>query len=255
MGTSAIAADGTPSGGTPPAKPAGSEGGEGTPGGGGTGEPGAAGSPSTGLDRSKLSPLLAGMSEEQMNETFNTLFTAIRRPAEPAPKAPEPPKPLTNDDVKDRFDPMSDKFNPIGAVGEIVAHNYGGLINDIGKKANEGVFVSLRNKMADFAEHEDDVRKVLEQVPPNAINEQLVMQTFLGVVGAKEVGKRMSERSRAPSTHVPSPHKEETSQDLNPDEIEVAKMMFRNQPDPLAAYRKAQKMVDDGYTVKVPENS
>ena len=253
MGTNA---DGSASGagegasGTQPAGSGGPAGGEGGSNGGG-----APGTNAGGLDRSRLAPLLQSMSEEQINDTFNTMFAAMRRPAEvpPAPRI-EAPKAPSREDLKERFDTMSDKFDPDGAVRDLVTANYGGLISEIGQKANEGMYMSLRATLPDFDKHEQDVRTVLKDVPANQINQNTLMNTYFSVVGAKTVGEQIKSRQAAPTTRQPSNQKaEDAGPNLTKDEEEVARVMFRNSADPLADYKKALKMVDEGsMSVKVP---
>lgn len=210
---------------------------------------------SNGIDRGKLSPLIAGMSEQQINETFDTLFQAVRRPIDQTPPRPEAvrkPAP-TAEELKERFDPISEKFDPAGAVREMVETNYGGLIADMGAKANEGMFLSLRSSLPDFKDHEEDIRKVVKDVPPNMLNQQMLTNTYFSVVGAKEVGRKLREQQRPPTTVTPSTQQLENDTKLSDDEKSVAHVMFRHTADPEGEYKKAQKMMDEGgFTVKVP---
>jgi hypothetical protein len=195
------------------------------------------------------------MNAEQIGETFDQMFAALRRPTEQTPPEKEdpPPKRLTNEDLKERFDSTSDKFDPRGAMQEFVAENYGGLITDISKKANEGMKAAVRGMIPDFQEHEQDIDKALEGVDPNLINQQVMVDTYLRVVGAKSLRQKISDRAKPPTTVPPTPRPEETTEKLSPEEEAVARVMFRNEADPIAAYHKAQKMIGEaGVTVKVP---
>lgn len=234
--------------------------GSGTPGGEGTdsGATGASGTPaavpgSGGLDRTKLPTILQGMNEEQIGETFNTLFNAVRSPVERTVEAPPPPKRLSADELKERFDTTSDKFDPRSAITELVNENYGGLITDISKKANEGMKTSFRTNIPDFKEHEADIDKVLQGIDPNLVSQQVMLDAYLRVVGAKSLKVKIGEATRPPTTHSPTPRKEEQDEKLSEEEINVAKVMFRGAADPIAEFRKASKMMgESGVSVKVP---
>jgi hypothetical protein len=210
-----------------------------------------------GLDRGKLSPMLRGMTEEQISETFDTMFTALRRPVEaaPQPTAPPPaPEPeLTNEHFRERFDPNSDKFDPMGAVRDITQRNYGPLIEDIGKRANAGMKEGLRRRLPDFDKHEADIDKVLANVPTNQINEALLASTYFSVLGAKEAQRIQTERNKPPTTREPSTKKEvsETPK-LTAEEEQVARVMFRGSADPIKDYLDAQDKMEKGYQMRVP---
>lgn len=260
MGTSAIA--GAPGSSPSNNPPNGQQQGGGSDPAGGTGgqQPGAppqnAGTP--GVDRAKLNPLLRGMSEEQLNETFESLFQAIRQPVQqqqaPAPKPPEP-EPLTNDGVRDRFDPNSDKFDPIGAVRDITQRNYGPLIEDIGRRANAGLKENLKRQLPDFEKHEKEIDQVLQQYPANQVNEAVIAQTYFAVLGAKEAARIQQERNKPATTVPPSTQKQEVEPTkLSADEEAVARVMFRGAEDPIKAYLDAQKKFEAGYSLKVPES-
>lgn len=210
------------------------------------------------MSRDKLNPLLRGMSEDQINETFDSLFRAIKAPAANNATV-EPPKPkkepISSDVLREKFDPNSDKFDPRGAFVELANENYGGLLNDISAKANEGLKNSLRNKLPDFEEHEADIDRMLANVDPSLVNQALMTQTYLAVVGAKEVDKKLKERQKPPTTREPtsrSPEDREAKPKLSDEEKQVARVLFRNSKDPEGDYLKAQKMMDDGYELKVP---
>lgn len=195
------------------------------------------------------------MSPEQLNETFDALFTAVRQPVERQAPAPvrEPEPELTNEGVRDRFDPASDKFDPIGAVRDITQRNYGGLIEDIGKRANSGMKESLRRQLPDFDKHEADIEKVLANVPANQINEQVLMNTYFSVLGAKEAAKMQRDRNKPPETRQPSTRKEETERPkLSSEEESVARVMFRGSADPIKDYMDAQDKFEKGYQMRVP---
>ena len=201
--------------------------------------------------------MLRGMTPEQLNETFESLFTALRQPVErqAAPQAPAPaPEPeLSNETVRDRFDPTSDKFDPIGAVRDITQRNYGGLIEDIGKRANAGMKESLRRQLPDFDKHEADIDRVLANVPANQINEQVLANTYFSVLGAKEAARIKGERDKPPTTRQPSTKKEETERPkLSSEEEQVARVMFRGSADPIKAYLDAQEKMEKGYQMRVP---
>lgn len=199
------------------------------------------------------------MSEQQINETFETLFTAIRQPQQqqqaPVPK-PEP-KALTNEDVRDRFDPNSDKFDPISAVRDIAQQNYGGLIEDIGKRANAGLKEGLRRQLPDWDKHEQDIDKVLANVPAANVTQELLAQTYFAVLGAKEAARIQGERNKPPTTIAPSTQQQEhdAAPKLSEEEQSVARVMFRGSADPIKDYIEAQKKFEAGYSLKVPENA
>jgi hypothetical protein len=208
-----------------------------------------------GLDRNKLNPMLRGMSPEQLNETFESLFTALRQPVQQQQAAPPPaPEPvLTNEAVKERFDPQSDKFDPIGAVRDITQRNYGGLIEDIGKRANAGMKEALRRQLPDFDKHEADIDRVLANVPANQINEQVLANTYFSVLGAKQAAELQKQRTRPPETRQPSTKREETERPkLSAEEENVARVMFRGSADPIKDYLDAQAKFENGYQMRVP---
>lgn len=221
------------------------------------GSPAADGTPPgvSGLDRAKLPALLRGMSEEQIGETFDTLFNAVRQPREPAvaPKV-EPPKPkMTDEDLRKRFDTTSDDFNPRAALADFVQENYGGLITDISRKANEGMKAAVRGMIPDFQEHEADIDAALANVDPNQINQQVMVDTYLRVVGAKALKGKLADRAKPPKTVEPRPKPDDAPAQLSAEEQTVARVMFRNAADPIAEYHKALKMMgESGVTVKVP---
>lgn len=255
MGTSAN--PGNDSGVTPNPSANGGDQGRGTgaqPAGGGEQNPQIQGA--NGLNRERLSPLLRGMSEEQLNETFESLFAAMRQPQSQQPRneaPPEPKRPPTKEELRNKFDPTSDEFDPAGAIAEITQTNYGPLIDDIGRRANAGMRESLRRQLPDFDKHEADINRVLANVPPNQITEQVLAQTYFSVLGAKEANRIQQERQKPPTTTTPSTKKEEQERPkLSSEEEQVARVMFRGSDDPIKAYLDAQEKMDKGYTMKVP---
>lgn len=253
----------TPAAGTTP--PAGGAGG-GTNGGGAGGERlGTNAGNQTQLDREKLNPLLRGMSEEQVNEVFDTLFSAVKRGpdsgvpshARPAEPRVEAPKPVTKDELREAFDPNSEKFDPQAAIDRIVTQNYGGLLNDIGNRATSGMRVALKAQFPDIDDYQQGIDQVLQGRNPAQITQQEYVGAYLMAKGAKQVENEVRERTKKPATTTPSPavdleaQERETQDKLSPAEEDVAKIMFRNSADPVAEFKRASALARN-FKVKVP---
>lgn len=249
-------------GGTAAAGTAGAGGDGGGAGGGGNGTNA---TDTTKLDREKLNPLLRGMSEDQVNEVFDTLFSAVKRgpdsgvPAHARQEAPkvEVPKPVTKDELREAFDPNSEKFDPQAAIDRIVTQNYGGLLTDISGRANMGMKIALRDKFPDIDQFEDGINTVLGNRP--AQNEREYIGAYLMAKGARQVETETEARKTAakprttqPSTQVDREAEERTNQDkLSPDEEQVARIMFRNSADPIAEFKRTAALARD-FKIKVP---
>ncbi len=260
MGTSAVEGAGGNGSGNAPDNAGGGQGSAGT--GGGTGNGGAgAGAPNAGgtgtLDRNKLNPLLRGMPEEQLNEVFDALMTAARRPAgqdmsgvpahaRPAPAAPKVP---TRDELKDMLDPNSEKFDPESAFKSVVEANYGGLLTDISRNASAGVKAEVRRQLPDFDQYEADIDTVLSGVPN--VNAAVIVDTYFRVKGLRTTQKEIEERARPPKTVAPSPAKSSIESEISAEDQEIARVMFRGSADPIAEYRKAQQMMETQH-IRVP---
>lgn len=254
MGTSATPAPGagTPApdggtGGTPP--------GTGTPGDGS----GGGGSAPPIIDRSKLSPVLRALSEEQINGLVDEMvgIIATRKPVATtdAGAATAPPAPAPKPDYKEMFDPTSEKFNPEAAVADIAQRNYGGLISDIGRNASEGVFSQFRETYHDFKEYEQDVRKILKDSGVNAPNATQINTLYFAAKGqritSRELADRAAARTAPPS--APKPTDKPAVAPLDVEEVRIARRMFPDSQDPEADYRTYAARLETGdTTMKVP---
>lgn len=255
--------------------------GTGGAGGGATGDAGAAAAnaggtgSAAGLDRSKLSPVLAGMDEDQLNEVFDTMFTALKTKREepdysgvPAHARPrEEPKPAepTQDQLKEAYrkmlDPQSDDFNPMAAFQDIMKRTTGPLMGSINQRAIAGMMSSFRDNVEypDFKEHERDIAQVLAKKDPTTLSESDVIGTYLMVVGAKQIDEKRKAAKKPPTTVAPSPDvikppvKTAVSQ-LDEMELSVARAMYRGKAktDEEAATMYLKDADLEGASVKVP---
>lgn len=252
-----------PAGGTTPS--AGGAAGNGGNGGGTGGvNPGTNAADSTKLDREKLNPLLKGMSEEQVNEVFDTLFSAVRRGpnsgvpehAQERPRV-EPPRPVTKDELREAFDPNSEKFDPQAAIDRIVTQNYGGLLSDIGNRATMGMKMALKSQFPDIDEYEAGINQVLKGRDPATITQQEMVGAYLMAKGAKQVEQEVQARTRKPAVTPPSVQEDpearerEREESLSKDEEDVARIMFRNSADPVAEFKRTRNLAKN-WKIKVP---
>lgn len=226
--------------------------------GAGTGGEGAAGE--KGLDRSKLNPIIKGMSEEQINGLLDEMVLAVstRKPADGG--AQTPPKPVvptgpTEAEIREMFDPASDKFDPAAAVRKIAEANYGPVIADIGRNAAEAVFTQFRSEYPDFKDYEQDIRKVLKDSGVAAPTPQQINTVFMATKGhritMKEKESRATARTAAPS--APKEPAEPKVIELDEQEKRVARRMFSGSADPEKDYRDYVARLDAGdTTMKVP---
>lgn len=252
--TTAGGGDGTPSGSgqNPPASTAG--GGSGGPPDNSQGGAGAA------IDRSKLNPLISNLGEDQLNEVFETLFTAARNansgvPAharEPEPKAPAAPQ-YTRDELREMMDPSSDKFDPEAAILQVTSKNYGNLIQDLGTKALSAVELSVRQQFPDFDQYKGGIDQILRGRDPSTISQADMVGAYFMAVGAQKVEQERKERLKPPTTQPPSPAKDDATATpkLSADEERAARIMFPEAADPNLAYTEAVGRMTKGVT-KVP---
>lgn len=247
--------EGTPNGqGSPdaPGAPTGTGAGSGSD----SGQAPTPGAPS-GLDRSKLNPVIRSMSEVELNEMFETLVNAVRQPPQqpqapvPEQKAPEPPN------YRELLDPNNERFNPQEAFQAFVTQNYGGLLSDINQRSLDAVFLRFRQELPDFAEHENDIREVLKGRDSLRLTQQDILGTYYAVKGAKHTNELIKKRREAAAagTSTPKPSAPvEPVQEPQLDDLqkEVAFKMFPRAKDPVAEYKRYMKMLDEGTEIKVP---
>ena len=228
--------------------------------GGGNGAGGASGGDATGagnLDRSKLNPLLRAMPEDQINEVFDALFSAVKNkangpdlsgvPAHARKDEPPAPKKLSKDELKEFFDPNSEKFDPAAAMRLVVEENYSGLLNDIGANATVGLKAAIKAQLPDFHKYEADIDTVLKAVPSSQINQGFILDTYFKVKGLRQTQTELADAAKPPTTVRPSPKKDDVetgSDQLSDEDKQVAMVMFRGSADPIAEFKKASKMMD-----------
>lgn len=215
------------------------------------------------LDRAKLHPILAGMSEEGMNDLFETLTTAVRsggvKPSaeEPVVTAPEPPKPATADEVKDAFDVNSDAFNPVAMITKTIEQNYGPLIEGLATRGMHGLHSSMQDQFPDYSDFKDEVTAELNKIPPTQVTDQLVLNVYLRQKGLRQAQKERKERADTAGTATLTPSVPEVpvKKALELDELQktVARQMFRGSADPEKDYLEYWEKEEAGDTVvKVP---
>lgn len=230
--------DGT--GGTPADKPSDA--------GGGGGAPAAV---TTEFDRAKLHPALRGMTPEEITGLFEEMAAGMRtmaaRGGQPGdgsraapPPAPPTPTGPTQEELKELFDPNSDKFNPERAVVALANKNFGKLIGDVNMRSVRGTFSTFRNEFPDFGEHEADILESLKGRDPSTVTDQDILSGYLMVKGLKVTQKERAEaaKRKGATTVAPTPKAETKEIQLTEEEVGVARRMFRNAPDPLKAYRE-----------------
>lgn len=241
--------------------------------GGAGGQPGSGeGSGKPALDRTKLSPALQNLSEEQINSVVDTMFSALASRSSgsvddgaggggsppPSSGTPEPP---AEPDYKELFDPQSDKFNPKGAVADIVARNYGKLIGDISTRATTGQFMRFREEYPDFKDFEGDIQSTLKK--SGAINptDEQIIGVYYAAKGMRQTQRERQDRATASQRGTP-PGPADTRDErpkqrsLDEDEKAVARRMFSHKEDPEKAYLEyAEKLEKGDTTMKVPLSS
>lgn len=253
MGTSAGTQVPSNPGGTAGAGTGTAAAGQGTPGAGA----GAGGGSAVAIDQEQLSPILKGKSASELNELVDTMVRVIaERKQPPAGEAPPPPpKPEPEPNYNELMDPASPNYNPRAAVLDMVQRNFGGVIADISSRANEGVMMQFRDAYPDFKEYEGDIRKLLSEQRIVNPSPQQINGLYLAAKGWKVTRDEIQARERL-RTQPPSPPKNDDvpiEEPLEPGEEEVARVTFRNEPDPIKAYRDYVKRMDSGdTTMKVP---
>jgi hypothetical protein len=202
------------------------------------------------------------MPPEQINEVFETMFSALRKTsgpdlsgvpahAKPVVERTEPKKP-TMDELKAAFDPSSDTFNPEAMVARIVDANYGGIVADISRNANAGLKNEIRSQLPDFKEYEADVDNLVSAMPAGTVNQGSYLQAYFTVKGFKQTQKEIADRAKPPTTVVPSaPRVEGDDLKMSQEDMDVARVMFRGAADPIAEYKKAAKMMES-QNIRVP---
>lgn len=245
---------------------------EGAGGTGGDRQPGAGagsdGRSASSLDRTRLNPMLRGMDEDQLNEVFDSLFTAARAgrdsgvPGHAREETPrvEVPKPPDKDALKAMFDVNSEHFDPQAAIDQIVTANYGGLLSDINTRSLSAVEVSIAQIYPDYMEYKGDINKILAGRAPATISQNDLVGAYIMARGAKLVTKEMEERKKPPTTRPPSASNSNEdgappsngTRKLTSEEEGVARIMFRSSPDPIKAFREAEAKALDFNKMKVP---
>lgn len=224
------------------------------------GAAGAAGSPA-GLDRSKLNPVLAALDEQQLNEAFDAMFQAARangdrvRGSEPSrEEAPPAPKLPTAEEIRRKFDPNDELFDPMSVIQQYTEAQYGPLLTGIAGRTTANMIANFRQQIPDFVDYEADVLRVLQGTDPRTLTTEQVVGAYYAAKGARITQKEIEERRKPPKTSEPSPRHEdgEPKVKLTPEEQTAARKLFRHAADPEAAYIKAQSLVTGDFEVKVP---
>lgn len=262
----------------------GSGGSSGAPAGGAAGQQGNAdpsGGAPAGIDRKDLHPALRDMTGAQITELFESMAGALRgsagnaggqppanmepplgMPAHanvPPPPIREQPKRLTKEQMREFFDPNSDKFDPQAAVIAVAQENFGSLIGDINRRSIAGLFGMFRQNIPDFQEYEADISTALQGRDPATITERDVLDTFLRAKGLKATLKERAERAARSATTVPPTPKnpdEPKEPELDALELQVANQMFRKEESGekrIKMYKEWKKRDEKGeLTMKVP---
>lgn len=197
------------------------------------------------------------MPPEQINEVFETMFSALRKTSETKPElsgvpsharpaaAPAAAAEPTMDELKAAFDPNSDSFNPKAMVARIVDANYSGIIGDISRNASAGLKSELRQQLPDFKDFERDIDEVVSAIPPSQVTSQSYLQAYFAVKGLRATQREIQDRAKPPSTVPPSSPKLVVDDvKVSDEDRQVAAVMFRGAADPVAEYKKAQKMME-----------
>lgn len=244
-------------GGTPPDPAAGQPGaGGGGDGGAGAGGAGASGKPGTegaggeqAFDRAKLHPALRDMTPEQITNLFEDMANGLRaRPTAPPadggeqslglpgrvpPKPREEPTKLSKEQLKEYFDPNSEKFDPGAAVVALGQENFGNLLGDINRRSITGLFGTFRSDIPDFKDYEADIQTALQGRDPASITERDVLGVYLQAKGLRHTLKERADRAaKSATTLAPTPDpkdKKPESEPLSALEEQVADRMFREE--------------------------
>lgn len=214
------------------------------------------------FDREALDPALRSLDPEQINGLFTTLVTGLReagRPAAAAPAKVEEVPDLTDAELKEFFDPASDKFNPRAAIARIAEKNYGPLLSDIGNRATAGIYTKIATEYPDFKNYQAKVADALSQRDPRTLSEEVIFGTYLTLKGLSVVQEDRKKAGRTAGTETiidksgkSADGDEEADIELTTVEKDVAKRMFPNATDPVAAYKAALTKYQTRDTVKVP---
>ena len=236
----------------------------GAPGSGTSAGTGAGSAAAAGLDRTRLNPILAGMTEDQLNESFEALFAAAReRPMgvpdhARQPEAPAAPAKPTKEELREYFDPSSDKFDPEAAMRRVVDTNYGSLIGDINTRSLEGLKLALKQEYPDMDEYTKEMSVILQGRPAATLSQQDILGAYFMAKGVKVTSKEKSDRTKRPTTTAPSAPRLDEDEGGAPGEVKLtqederlARIMFRNSADPIAEFRRAYK-VGTEFKIRVP---
>lgn len=214
------------------------------------------------FDRTKLSPALQNLSEEQINGLVDTMFSAIANRAgggePPAAAAQQQQASDPEPDYREYFDPGSDKFNPKAAVADMVQRNYGGLIRDIGQRAVTGTFGRFREEYPDFKDFEKDITQALANTGVVNPTDQQITALYFTAKGQRAAVSERAARAKqqaSPPPSAPAIGSDHAPREvpLDEDEKRVARRMFPNAQDPEKAYREHATRLESGQTtMKVP---
>lgn len=210
--------------------------------------------------RGQLHPILRDMAPEQITELFETLSAGVYkggRKEETEPEPPPPPTPPTKDEMKDMFDPTSEKFDPAAATKAIMTENYGGLVADLQSNALVGVFGAFRTRLPDFEQYEARITEELKGAPN--VTQQGILNTYFALKGMDMTAKERADKAKAAgvTTTEPSPPEDPKDKeiDLSEQEKMVAGRMFpkaKDQAEAEGEYKKFAKFVDTGIEMEVP---
>jgi hypothetical protein len=207
------------------------------------------------------------MDEDQLNEVFDSLFSAVKAGRESGvpdhareQTPPVVPKAPDKDTLKAMFDVNSEHFDPQAAIDQIVTANYGGLLSDINSRSLSAVEVSIAQVYPDYMEYKADINKILAGKPPATISQNDLVGAYIMARGAKVVTKEMEARKAPPTTRTPSPSNSNEdgtppnngARKLSSDEEAAARIMFRGSADPIKAFRDAEAKAADFNKMKVP---
>lgn len=234
----------------------GSAGAGGNGGSGAAGEGGAGAGGSQGLDRTKLSPVLQNMNEDQINEVFDTMFGALKdrrnagggeepdysgiprhaRPVERQPDAQAQAQQIEalRTKYKKMMDPNDESYDPLTAMSEIAQLTVNPLLGTVNQRAIAGMLSAFRGnpEYPDFAEHEKEISLVLSKRDPATLTENDVIGTYYTVAGIKHIEEKKKAAKKPPTTVTPSPDKVKPPQEsavskLDDTELSVARVMYR----------------------------
>lgn len=240
-----------------------SDGGAGGSGEGGSKSGEGAGKGTGTFDREALDPALRSLDPEQINGLFTTLVTGLREAGRAAPaaevkKVDEIPD-LTDAELKEFFDPASEKFNPRAAIARLAEKNYGPILSDIGNRATVGIYNKIGTEYPDFKNFQAKVQEALAQRDPRTLSEEVIFGTYLTLKGLSVVQEDRKKAGRTAGTETiidksgkSADGDEEADIELTAVEKDVAKRMFPNATDPVATYKAALTKYQTRDTVKVP---